>query len=314
MPCTDTTLAVDLGGEDGIYDISGATGVFRTNFANNSFPQFRDASHLYTYDNFSSGAEFYRYIVGATGATLIDGTTLDGIGGFEGSFQVANGLVYGAGGGIINPNTTPPSQIANLPLLDFYASDSIGVGDGVVADPSLNKEFLMMENLAGTLAFGLARYDLTTYLPESILLMPQSISPGVSSGVTMLRWGQDGLALLASNPNYVTNQTVTTVILLQGPFVSPQELTSNSAASLASSSSPTLTHGSGNTLLTLIGSNFQPGIAVTWNGSYRTTAVVDSSHVTIDIPASDLANAGTASLAATNPGAKASNTLQITIN
>jgi hypothetical protein len=53
---------------------------------------------------------------------------------------------------------------------------------------------------------------------------------------------------------------------------------------------------------------------VTWNGSYRTTTIVDATHVTVAIPASDLASAGSANLVATNPGAPASNTLKITIN
>jgi hypothetical protein len=56
------------------------------------------------------------------------------------------------------------------------------------------------------------------------------------------------------------------------------------------------------------------GVAVTWNGSYRTTTIVDASHVTVAIPASDLSTAGTASVMATNPGAPASNALQIAIN
>ena len=73
---------------------------------------------------------------------------------------------------------------------------------------------------------------------------------------------------------------VTTLILARGPFVTPQELATDSAADLTSSSSSTLTHGFGNTVLTLTGANFLPGVAVTWNGSYRTTTVVDPSHVT----------------------------------
>jgi hypothetical protein len=83
---------------------------------------------------------------------------------------------------------------------------------------------------------------------------------------------------------------------------------------LTSSSTTSVTHGAGNTLLTLAGSSFLPGVAVTWNGSYRTTTIVDASHVTVAIPASDLANAGSGSLVATNPGAPASNALTITIN
>ena len=73
-------------------------------------------------------------------------------------------------------------------------------------------------------------------------------------------------------------------------------------------------HGTGNTMLTLTGSNFIPGVAVTWNGNYRTTTIVDATHVTVAIPASDLASAGSASLVATNPGASVSHALTVTIN
>jgi hypothetical protein len=172
----------------------------------------------------------------------------------------------------------------------------------------------MLENLAGTSAFGLVRYDLTTYQPEALLPMPQG-NYGYPSTWNMLRWGQDGLAMLDTYQDYSTNNTVTTVMLLRGPFIAPQLLnTGSSAVSLSSSSSSTLTHGSGNTTLILTGSNFQPGVAVTWNGSYRTTTITDSTHVTVAIPSSDLAATGSATIVATNPGASASNSLHITIN
>ena len=41
---------------------------------------------------------------------------------------------------------------------------------------------------------------------------------------------------------------------------------------------------------------------------------MDATHVTRAIASSDLSNAGTASVIATNPGATGSNALQITIN
>jgi hypothetical protein len=104
------------------------------------------------------------------------------------------------------------------------------------------------------------------------------------------------------------------MILLRGPFVTPQLLETNKAASLTSSSITSITHGAGNTLLTLTGSNFAPGVAVTWNGSYRTTTIIDTTHVTVAIPASDLTSAGSGSLVATNPGAAASSALKVTIH
>jgi trimeric autotransporter adhesin len=316
MPGTDTTLAINEpneGGTFGIFDITGSTGAFRPNFSGiyaGDNPVFASPTELYAYDDQTTGAEFYRYSINANGVTLIDGTTLDGMGGFGGLFELENGLVYGGGGGIVNPSTTPPSQIQTLPLIDFYGSGAVGASSGLAADPSLEKEFLMLENLAGTLAYGLVRYNLNTYLPESVLEMPQALT---ADSPLMQRFGQDGLALVADENT--SDTTVAQVLLLRGPFIAPQELSIGAtAASLTSSSSPSLTHGAGNTTLTLTGSNFLPGVAVTWNGSYRTTTVVSSTQVTVDLPASDLASAGSASLVATNPGAPASNTLTITIN
>jgi hypothetical protein len=103
-------------------------------------------------------------------------------------------------------------------------------------------------------------------------------------------------------------------MLIRGPFVTPQLLTTYPAATLTSSSSNSTTQGSGNMILTITGSNLLPGVAITWNGSYRTTTWVNSTQATVAIPASDFASAGTVSLVATNPGAPASNGLQITIH
>lgn len=319
MPGSDSTLAMNFTntwGNFGIFDISGNTGTLRPNLSGiyeGVNPVWANQTELYAYDSQTSGAEFYRYNVNSNGLTLIDGTTLDGMGGFSGGFVLANGLVYGGGGGIANPSTTPPSQIQTLPRIDFYNSGSIGYGVGLVPDPSLEKEFLMLENAAGTLAYGLVRYDLVSYLPEAFLTMPTSVGGLASSPGTLLRFGQDGIAMILNN-SVGALSTVVQVMLIRGPFVAPQELSIQGAASLTSSSSSSITHGTGNTTLTLTGSNFLPGVAVTWNGSYRTTTIVDANHVTVAIPAGDLAASGAASVVATNPGASASNALQITIN
>ncbi len=319
MPGSDTTLAIGITGtwgNWGIFDVSGNTGAFRTNFSgiyDGVNPVFASATELYAYDSQTTGAEFYRYSVNASGVTLIDGTTLNGMGGFSGGFDLADGIVYGGGGGIANPSTTPPTQIATLPRVEFYQQGITDSGVAVVADASTQKDFLMLENVAGAWEYALARYNTATYLPESWLLMPASAS-NIETNWTMLRFGQDGLALLANANTEINSQAVTQILLLQGPFVTPQLLETHSAASLTLSSSASITHGAGNTLLTLTGSNFVPGVAVTWNGSYRTTTIVDATHVTVAIPASDLASAGNGSLVATNPGAAASNALTVSIN
>jgi hypothetical protein len=310
QPGNNSTFVVSFTGNNGIMDITGAIGQFRPNTAASGFyPAFGDAAHLYTYD----GYELYRYSVNTNGLTYIDGTTLDGMtAGLQNGFEVKGGLIYGSAGGIANPVTTPPTQIESLPPIDFYGSGDISGGVAEVADPSLQKEFVMQVNTAGTWAYGLVRYDLQTYRPEAGLIMPASAS-GVESMWTMKRFGQDGLALLSNNSFGVT-PAVSQLLLLRGPFVVPQELTTQTAASLVSSSLSSVAAGTGNTILTLTGTNFLPGVAVTWNGSYRTTTVIDSTHVSIAIPANDLSVAGSASLVATNPGAPASKSLTLTIN
>lgn len=63
----------------------------------------------------------------------------------------------------------------------------------------------------------------------------------------------------------------------------PQLMNQNSAEVLSSSSVTTVARGSGNTLITLIGSNFVPGVAVNWNGSHRTTTIAAATHLAVAI-------------------------------
>jgi hypothetical protein len=51
-----------------------------------------------------------------------------------------------------------------------------------------------------------------------------------------------------------------------------------------------------------------------WNGAYRTTTLLDATHITVDIPAADLVSPGTASIAAANPGSATSTTVTAIIN
>ena len=154
---------------------------------------------------------------------------------------------------------------------------------------------------------GITMFDLNTYhstgtVPRNMEAIEGNIT---FTPVDVIRWGQDGLAVLTSTGH---------IYLMRGAAIVPGLMTSGaSAASLTSASATTLTKGTGNVLLTLTGSGFAPGVAVSWNGAYRTTTIVDSTHVTVAIPASDLAATGTGSLVATNPGAAASNSLSVTV-
>src|SRR5205085_11259378 len=66
--------------------------------------------------------------------------------------------------------------------------------------------------------------------------------------------------------------------------------------------------------LTVSGTNFAADAVVQWNGVARTTHFVSATQLTVDIPATDIAVAGAASVSVLNVGAAmVSNTLPFTI-
>jgi uncharacterized repeat protein (TIGR01451 family) len=310
VPGSDSSLAVELGYATGIgiMDISGSTGTFRSKLTQiyaGDYPVFADATHFYAYDAETTGAEFYRYSIDSSGATLIDGTTLNGFGGFSGKLSVDGGLVFGSGGGIANPSTTPPSQVAVLPLGSGLSSTSL-YGGGVIPYQAESKAFVVGVNAAGTAAYYLERFDTQHFTLEQQIQLPGNSV----SGLTGTRFGQDGLAYVV--PNTANSQTPQ-IFLIRGPFVLPAESAVNAVPILTSASQSTITAGSGNLYLTITGTGFLPGAVVLWNGSPHTTTFIDNAHVQVAIPASDLASAQTITLNSQNPGSGSSNNLSITI-
>ena len=98
---------------------------------------------------------------------------------------------------------------------------------------------------------------------------------------------------------------------------------SSGASTLPSGATPTITSlsptsttvGGASFILTVIGSNFVPNSVVRWNGSNRPTAFVNSSQVTAQIPASDIAATVTVSVTVVNsaPGGGSSNGVNFAI-
>jgi len=223
------------------------------------------------------------------------------------AFKLSGKFAFAETGGVADVTTTPATQIGYYaPLVQSNAAHQ------VAPDTSLGQVFFLANTSIANESYyngpdGIVVYNQRTFVPNATLPMSLGTIEGNTtySGVDLIRWGQDGLAALTSSGN---------IYLLRGPFVVPQLLNANSAASLTVSSATSITRGAGNTLLTLTGSNFVPGVAVWWNGSYRTTTIVDATHITVAIPASDLTSVGSGSLVATNPGAPASNALTVAIN
>ncbi|HWG18483.1 MAG TPA: IPT/TIG domain-containing protein [Acidobacteriaceae bacterium] len=314
QPGTEDTIALDIASFTGnaIYDFNPTTktAAIRGQASgpySGSCISFLDAADLLAFDTDTSGASLDHYVVTSSGFTYynysqIGESTLNHFG----CFKLSGGLAFANGGGIANPSTQPATQVATLAGV---SGGGFSTSQALAPDASLQRAFYPATSVNYPYqGDGITVFDLNHYEPVTTLPLNMATIEGSSSGyseVDIVRWGQDGLAILTSTGH---------IYLLRGAVVVPGLMTSGApAASLSSVSSTTLTKGSGNVLLTVTGSGFAPGVAVTWNGSYRTTTIVDATHVTVAIPASDLTSAGTGSLVATNPGATASNSLSVTV-
>ena len=321
LPGSETTVAVDLGEDEGLalYDVNPANqtatartnsyGSFTTGGYTGSSLQFLNASTLFSFDIDTTGQTFNSWSVTPTGLTgaYTSEYTLNSFS----AFKIRNGVAYANAGGVANPAVTPPAQLgvfldptvntAQGNVFDYYSA----YGQITEPDTSQGISFFAQPNSSSSTGGGLtlSTFNQQDYSQLMSMSMPLTTSSSSLSLIDMVRCGQDGLAILRSDG---------VIMLFQGGFVVPRLMTQNSAASLASSS--TLTHGSGNSVMTLTGSGFLPGVAVMWNGSYRTTSLVNSNQVTVDLPSSDLTSAGTSTVTAVNPGAATSNTLTVTIN
>jgi len=310
MTKNHNTLAVDLGSWDGIglFDISGNTGTMRTNLTGpytGSSLAFGSPSAVYSYDIDTSGALFYRWNVTDSGLTQIDGTTLNGMGGFNGGYKLKDGLVYGIAGGFANPATTPPEQLGQYQIGLEGGFGSTIFGDSVAPDASIDRVFSLGTNFEGSEFVVLAAYD------QSHFVMDGFTPFTYVTGSDLVRWGQDGLAFLV--PPQQTPGTGR-LVLLRGPFVLPNLANQNPIPTLISSSPSSVNHGGGNFYLTVTGTSFVPGAAVLWNGAQRTSTYINATKVRVAIPAADIVKAGTVNLTAVNPGTAASNAIVFTIN
>jgi hypothetical protein len=316
QPGTENTIALDIASFTGnaIYDFNSATktAAIRGQASgpySGSCIQFLDAADLLAFDTDTSGSTLDHYTVTSAGFTYYNyqqytESTLNHFG----CFKLSGGLAFSVSGGVANPSPSPALQLGVFPLPSSYGYS--GQTD-VAPDTSLGRTFFAVNSgSAGysTIVDSVESFNNATYLPSGTIPVAFAATEGANASYTvsdLIRWGQDGLAVLTTGGH---------IYLIRGAAVVPQLLANNTAASITASSSGTIAHGTGNTLLTLTGSNFVPGVAVTWNGSYRTTTIVDATHVTVAIPASDLAAAGSGSLVATNPGAPASSAITVTIN
>lgn len=271
-------------------------------------PVFLNSGYLI--NPYNSISDVNLYPVSSTGLGSVSATYTSSVSGEEsGCMKTSGTLGYSTTGNIYAFTPTSITKAATLNL--GQNSVQALTGTPIALDFSLHQAFF------GTVVNGggpesLTSADTNTNQVVSLTLPLASVAPDSNLYYSddLYRWGQDGLALLLRDD---LGTATPMLVLMRGPFVVPGELSSNTAASLTSASLTTVAVGSFNTVLTLTGSNFVPGVAVTWNGSYRTTTLVNSTQLLVNIPASDFAAAGVGTLVATNPGAPASSSLTVTV-
>ena len=307
QPGSETVVAFDQPSVN-VFDFNSSTKVATartiTGYSYSSFsPQFLNASTLFANYN---GSSVELYNVTPTGVTTgYQSPYMSSLTHFS-AFTINNGLIFANSGAVADPSTNPVTQLGYYPQLSTYLYSN----QLVAPDTALSRVFFLTATNANTsygTVDGIIAYNQTTFLPTAVVPLNMPAIEGNTSytAVDLVRWGQDGLAALTSGGH---------IYIMRGPVVVPQLLNQNTAATLTSASPSNIAHGTGNTLLTITGSGFIQGAAVTWNGTYRTTTWVDAGHLTVAIPAGDLAAAGSAAVVVTNPGSTASSSITFTIN
>ena len=315
QPGSENTVAVDLDPNSNIaifdFDPTSKTATMRDTTATygGSCPAFPNASTLYSIDLGESPSALNIWSVVPTGlvseSSYFQNTSITQ---YFNCYKLTGDFLVTVSGGVSNTTTIPLNQVGVFEGLPEAGVTNVLTNFAPDASLGLAYFFATVNpNIFSISSDTITTFSMQNFMPVSTLTLPYATYEGSTgfSSVDMVRWGQDGLAILSGGGN---------VYLVRGAAVVPQLLQTSAAATLTASSAASIPHGSGNTLITFTGTNFLPGVAVTWNGSYRTTTVVDSAHVTVAIPASDLATDSTGTVVATNPGGIGSNSLTIAVN
>jgi trimeric autotransporter adhesin len=309
QPGSDTTLVVGFGspwgGEDvSVVDVNGSTATVPSGEGDlyaGEWPQFGDATHIYSIDTYGSPQTFYRITLNPEGGTPAIASTF-GID-LGSAIEIGqDGLVYGASGVIFDGRQKQLEQIAAVPNGGYL----------VAPDTPQGRAFYMQAGFGGDGTDSVMRADIERYVDEEVLALPTSTQGSVFADA-IVRWGQDGLAILSQHPSSNGNGAPE-ILLLRGPFVVPAEASVHAAPTLAGTEPASVIHESGNSYVTVVGRGFLPEAVVLWDGSPRTTTYLDSKHVKVAVPAADVAAHGMIHLTAENPGSGLSNSIDLNID
>lgn len=241
--------------------------------------------------------------VNSSGGTL--GTQWNGL--LDGSvIEYASGLLYDNYGHVLNPSTG--LLVGTYDVTGSCCSSY----PQILPDSPLNRVFVLAESPFLYNTFAITSYNLSKFTPLALTNLSQLNG---TSGIDLIHWGSSGLAFILQSG--CCGSTSSQVVLVQSPaMLLTANGTKNPPPAATSLSPASATHGGGNIPITVSGTGFVPGSEVTWNGSTLAVAYISPTQLTVYVPASAIASAGTANVLVTNPtpGGGASTPLTFTIN
>ncbi len=225
--------------------------------------------------------------VNSSGGTL--GTQWEDL--LDGSvIEYAGGLLYDNVGHVLNPVTG--TLVGSYDVSAGCCSSSAQI----LPDSPINRVFALGVTPFYNY-FGVTSFNLSKFTPVAVANLSQLNG---TTGGNFIPWGSNGLAFILQSGccGTTTNQ----VVLVQSPAMLLTTGATKNPVPTAQSLSPSgVTHGGGNFPLTVKGSGFVPGSEVTWNGTALSVAYVNATELTVYVPASAIASAGSAQVVVSNP-------------
>jgi hypothetical protein len=136
--------------------------------------------------------------------------------------------------------------------------------------------------------------------PSGVPILAELIpynTPAISNAI---QWGNNGISFTLEAGCCGNTSTQTVLVQSSSMFLTAVK-TVNPQPTVKSLSPTATSHGSGNFILTVKGSEFVPGSTVTWNGKSVFAEYLSSSELRVYVPRSDIASSGTAGILVKNP-------------
>ncbi len=179
QPGTDTTVAVDLGEDEGnaIYDIdpTAGTGTIRgavTGPYTGSCLAFTNPADMFSFDIDTTGNTLDHYTVTSAGFSYSNNRqyTLNHFG----CFKINGGLAFSVSGGVANPTPSPAVRVGTFALPSSYGY--VGLGN-VAPDASLQRTFFAVNSPPPATALQSTASRASTRTPGSPPASCRSLSP-----------------------------------------------------------------------------------------------------------------------------------------